>query len=81
MLSFEDFTARVVAVLELLGNPEIQPSSRLAEDVGFDSLDFFIFVTVIEDLSGAAPGSADGHPLSTMGEGFDLYTEFCRGRE
>jgi hypothetical protein len=78
MLSFEDFTAQAVAILAIPGEREIGPSSRLSEDVEVDSLDFFIFVTIIEDLSGAAPGSADGHPLSTMGDGFDLYAKLCR---
>jgi len=81
MLSFEDFTATVVAELQMAGDREIGPSSRLAEDVEFDSLDFFIVFTVIEDLSGASPGSADGRPLSTMGDAFDLYTELCREGE
>jgi|HubBroStandDraft_1064217.scaffolds.fasta_scaffold1216724_1 hypothetical protein len=78
MLSFEDFTAQAIAILAIPGDRQIAPGSRLSEDIEFDSLDFFIFVTFIEEISGAAPGSAEGHPLATMGDGFDLYAALCR---
>jgi acyl carrier protein len=77
MLSYEEFTATVVAVLELAGDPKIGPSDRLAEDIEFDSLDFFVFFTVIEELSGVTPGSVDDRPVATMQEAFDLYRELC----
>jgi acyl carrier protein len=76
MLSFDDFSRAIGEALQI--DPQhLTPESRITEDIGFDSLDYFILLTVIEELADAPPGSADDHEYFTLGQAFESYTELC----
>ncbi len=72
VLSFDGFCAALVAELSLAATA-LQPSSRLVDDLRFDSLLTFELVLVIEDLAHAMlPEELIGQ-LVTLDDAYHVY--------
>lgn len=80
MLDYDGFSNRVATLVEIDLDVPVNPYDGLYTDLGFDSLQAFQLIIIIETLADAMP--IDEVPeLYTMQDAYDYYAQLCAGRE
>jgi len=73
MLTFDDFSSRVIDTLQVDQPPAVTPYSDLYNELGLDSFQAFQLIVVIEALAGAEVPPPDLPEMYTMGDAFRYY--------